>query len=278
VPGTAEDRDLDALLEAVRDRTGTDFRGYARSTVRRRLEAAVQGRTGGLAELRARALAEPASMATVLEALCVSVTSMFRDPELFAAFRALAVPRLRDAGPLRVWSAGCATGEELWSLGILLDEEGLGERARLCGTDLSASALDTARRGLLPLARMREYTAAYQRAGGLAAFSAYYVAGPEDAVVRDGLRRRAVFGRHDLIAHPPPGTFDVVLCRNVLIYLQPATQEQVLARLAGALSPGGILALGRAEALLPSAAEAFEELDGRHRLFVRTDGRARSAV
>jgi chemotaxis protein methyltransferase CheR len=271
VPGTADDRELDALLEAVRDRTGVDFHNYARSTVRRRLaEAASRRRTGGLAGLRARALAEPAWMAEVLEALFVSVTSMFREPELFRAFRALAAPRLRDGGPLRAWSAGCATGEELWSLAIVLDEEGLGDRARLYGTDLSTAALATARSGALPLARMREYTAAYQRAGGVSEFSAYYAAAPDGAVIRDRLRRRAVFGPHDLTADPPPGSFDVVFCRNVLIYLLPAAQERVQERLARAVRPGGILALGRAEALLPAVARQFEELDGRHKLFVRT--------
>lgn len=269
---TAEDRELDALLDAVRARTGIDFRGYARSTVRRRVaEAASRKGAGGLAGLRTRALSEPAWMAQVLEALCVSVTAMFRDAELFRAFRAVAVPRLRDAGPLRAWCAGCATGEELWSLAIVLEEEGLGERARLYGTDLSPVALDAAWRGLLPLARMREYTAAYQRAGGVSEFSAYYVAAPEGDVVRERLRRGAVFGPHDLTADPPPGSFDVVFCRNVLIYLLPAAQERVQGQLARAVRPGGILALGRAEALLAPFAGAFEELDGRQRLFVRTD-------
>jgi chemotaxis protein methyltransferase CheR len=268
--GEPEERELDALLASVRRASGVDFTRYARSTVRRRLrDVAGRGDAGGLVALHARALADPASMDEVVSALCVSVTSMFREPELFRAFREQAVPRLRELGAVRAWHAGCATGEEVWSHAIVLHEEGLGRHARLYGTDLHAAAIARARAGLLPLDRMKEYTIAYQRAGGVSDFSAYYVAAPGGATIRESLRRLARFGRHDLADDPPLGMFDVVFCRNVLIYLDRPLQDHVQEKLARSIRPGGILVLGRAETLSDGLRDSFQEIDARNRLFLR---------
>ncbi|HEY6002218.1 MAG TPA: CheR family methyltransferase [Anaeromyxobacter sp.] len=184
-------------------------------------------------------------------------------------FRRKAVPRLASEGAIRAWHAGCATGEEVWSHAIVLQEEGLGGIARFYGTDLSPASLLRAQRGLLPLERMREYTSAHYRAGGRADFSAYYATDGAGAVVRSFLRRRAAFGRHDLVAAGRLGTFDVVFCRNVLIYFDAPLQERVHALLYDSLRPGGILALGHGEALTKSMRDAYEPLDERTKLFVR---------
>jgi chemotaxis protein methyltransferase CheR len=262
--------ELDLVLEAVRKTSGIELRNYARTTLRRRIDEVVRAEhvpdRAALGELAAR---DPSVAARIVAALCVNVTGMFRDPDFFRAFRTKAVPRLAAEGPIRAWHAGCATGEEVWSHAIVLQEEGLGGVARFYGTDLSASSLLNAQRGLLPLDRMREYTWAHYRAGGRFDFSAYYATDGARAMVRTSLRRHAAFGRHDLVAGSRLGTFDVVFCRNVLIYFDGPLQERVHALLYDSLRPGGILALGHGEALTTSVRDAYEPLDEQTKLFVR---------
>jgi chemotaxis protein methyltransferase CheR len=263
------DRETTALLASVREATGVDFAGYARSGVVRRLEALGARDPAAVASLHARALADGAFMEELAGRLLVNVTSLFRDPQFFRAFRAIAVARLRGSGPVRAWHPGCATGEEVWSHAIVLREEGLGDGARAYGTDVSRWALAQAAAGVLPMDRMQEYTAAYLAAGGREDFSSYYVAGRAGAAVRRSLRAGVQFSRHDLVADPPFGPFDVVFCRNVLIYFDPALQLRAHRVLAASLRPGGVLALGRGEALSPEVRDAYEEVDVRNRIFVR---------
>lgn len=264
-----EARETVALLASVRTATGVDFGGYARSGIRRRLEALGARGAAAIACLHARALADPGFMAELAGRLLVNVTSLFRDPEFFRAFRAMAPARLRAAEPLRAWHAGCATGEEVWSHVIVLREEGLARGVRAYGTDVSRSSLACAEAGRLPMDRMQEYTAAYRAAGGRGDFSDYYVAGPGGAAVRGFLREGVRFGRHDLVCDAPFGPFDVIFCRNVLIYLAPEAQERAHRVLAASLRPGGILALGRGDGLTAAARVWYEELDARNRIFVR---------
>ncbi|HEX9051886.1 MAG TPA: CheR family methyltransferase [Anaeromyxobacter sp.] len=264
-----EERETGALLASVRGATGLDFGGYAPSGIRRRL-AALGGRDAtSIAGLHARALADRAFMSELAGRLLVNVTALFRDPDLFLAYRAVALPHLRPGTPLRAWHAGCATGEEVWSHAIVLREEGLASGFRAYGTDVSRSALAVASAGLLPMDRMQEYTAAYRAAGGGGEFSSYYVAGPGGAAVHETLRAGVRFGRHDLLADRPFGAFDVVFCRNVLMYFDPPHQERAHGVLAASVRPGGILVLGRGEALSTSVRGEYEELDGRNRIFVR---------
>ncbi len=266
---TAE-RDLEAVLEAVRTTSGIALEHYARSTLRRRVDEVVRAiRVRGRAALGELAASDPAVAERIVAAVCVNVTAMFRDPAFYRAYREKAVPRLRQDGPVRAWHAGCASGEEVWSHAVLLEEEGLGATARLYGTDLSARALLRAQRGLLPLSRMREYTAAHYRSGGRSNFSSYYASDGASAVVRAFLRRRAAFARHDLAAEGSIGTFDAIFCRNVLIYFDAFLQARVHALLAASLRTGGVLALGRGEALPASVGAAYEAIDERAKLYVR---------
>lgn len=264
------EHELELVLDAVHRASGIEFRNYARTTLRRRVDEVVRSEgvrnRVALGELAAR---DPSVAARIVAALCVSVTAMFRDPDFFRAYRNKALPLLRAEGAIRAWHAGCATGEEVWSHAIVLEEEGLGDLGRFYGTDLSASALLRAQRGLLPLDRMREYTAAHYRAGGRADFSQYYATDGAGAMLRSFLRRRAAFGRHDLGSGTRLGTFDVVFCRNVAIYFGPRLQELVHRLLADSLRPGGVLALGQGEAIPDALRPAYEALDERARLFVR---------
>ncbi len=266
-----QDRETTALLASVRDATGLDFAGYARSGIVRRLRALGGRDPTSIAALHARAMAEPGFMGKLAGSLLVNVTSLFRDAPFYRAFRAAVVPRLRPAVPLRAWHAGCATGEEVWSHRIVLVEEGLARGARVYGTDVSRSAIARAAAGLLPLDRLEEYTAAYRAAGGRRELATYYVAGDGAASVREFVREGVRFARHDLVADPPFGPFDVIFCRNVLIYFDTEYQERAHRVLAASLRPGGILALGTGDALAPGVRSSYDELDSRNHIFLRRD-------
>jgi chemotaxis protein methyltransferase CheR len=222
-----------------------------------------------MAAARARAERDPAAMAQLVAGLCVSVTSLFRDPGFYRAFRDLALPRLRERPTLRLWHAGCATGEEVFSMAILAHEAGLYERARLYGTDIHDAALQRARSGVLPMDLMREYTRNYQLAGGAGEFSAYYVADGHAAIVRAGLRTHVHFARHDLARDGPFAEFDAIVCRNVLIYFDETLKERAHRLFLASLPEGGVLALGHGEEVPARLRGAYEELDARERIYLR---------
>lgn len=257
------------LLEGVCEATGFDFRDYAPMTLRRRVMGRV--RAEGLASISAlqeRALHDPDCMRRLLAALTTQTTSMFRDPTFYLAFRRLVVPLLDTHPFVRLWHAGCSTGEEVYSMAILLHEEGLGERCRIYATDLSEAALDRARRGVFPLASMKEYTDNYLAAGGAASFSEYYTASSEHALVRPWLGKNVVFAQHSLVTDGSFNEFHAILCRNVMIYFNKALQGRAHGILYDSLCRGGVLALGAKESLRFTPHErSFEELDGRERLY-----------
>jgi chemotaxis protein methyltransferase CheR len=260
--------ELDALLDHLFLRTGLDFRRYARRSVERRLLHVMQQEgVSSVGELRARLGADDAARAFA-ERLCVNVTSMFRDPAFYTALRARVLPLLRPLPLVRAWSAGCASGEEAYSLAILLREEGLLSRSRIYATDVAGEALARARAGVLPLERMREYTQNYQRAGG-DAFSDHYVARSDGALLREPLRKAIVFSRHDLVNDASFNEFQLVLCRNVLIYFGPALQVQAHALLWRSLAPGGVLGVGQREIVPPAPLRDYEELDASAKLYRR---------
>jgi len=191
------------------------------------------------------------------------VTAMFRDPKFFVAFRRHAIPVLRTYPFLRIWHAGCSTGEEAYSMAIVLEEEGLLDRARIYATDINEVALQRARAGLLPLARMQEYTHNYLRAGGSRSFCEYYTADERGALLRPSLGERIVFAQHNLATDASFSEFNVVLCRNVLIYFNRALQQRVHALFYDSLVMLGLLALGSKESL------KFTPYDGCYELVCR---------
>lgn len=270
----AEDLELleiELLLEAVHRHYAFDFRDYAPSSLRRRLwrRAAAEG-VGTLSALQERVLHDPACMERLLLDLSVTTTSMFRDPPFWLAFRERVVPVLRTHPFLRIWVAGCSTGEEAYSMAILLDEEGLLERARIYATDVNATVLARAREGVFGLGRMREAEAGYERAGGAHALSDYYAEGYDSARLRRSLSRSVVWAQHNLVSDSSFNEFHVVLCRNVLIYFAKPLQDRVHALLHASLAPFGVLALGARESLRFTAFEAgYEPVDDGERLYRR---------
>jgi chemotaxis protein methyltransferase CheR len=263
--------EVDLLLEGIHRRYGLDFRGYATGSLKRRLWRRVEAEgLSSLSVLQERILRDPACLDRLVVDLSVNVTSMFRDPGFYRAFRDKAVPLLRTYPFIRLWNAGCSTGEETFSLAILLEEEGLLERSRIYATDVNAEVLDRARAGLFPLDRMRDYTHNYIEAGGRRAFSDYYVA--EDSGVRfdPALTRNVVFAQHNLASDGSFNEFQAIVCRNVMIYFGRALQDRVHALFHDSLGRFGILALGRKEAIRFTAREhAYEELDREEKLFRR---------
>ncbi len=264
-----EEIELALLLEGVFRKYGFDFREYASASLRRRVWRRVHAEgLSTISELQARLLHDPACMERLLLDLSINVTAMFRDPSFYNAFRAKVVPQLRTYPFTRVWVAGCSTGEEVYSLAILLREEGVYDRARIYATDINESVLDRARTGVFPLEKMREYTQNYIKAGGTQAFSEYYLAKYDGAQFQRSLIDNVVFAQHNLVSDRSFNEFNVIVCRNVMIYFDRVLQDRVHELFYDSLMTFGVLGLGHKESIRFSPhADSFEELDPAEKLY-----------
>jgi chemotaxis protein methyltransferase CheR len=263
--------EVDLLLEGIYRHYGFDFRSYAYSSLKRRLWKRIFAEgLSSISELQSRVLHDPAMMEKLLLDLSINVSFMFRDPSFYRCFREKVVPVLRTYPFIRVWHAGCSTGEEVYSMAILLEEEGLYERARIYATDINEVVLQTARNGIYAAERMQEYTQNYLRAGGTRAFSEYYTAKYDAAIFSESLMRNVVYSQHNLVTDRSFSEFNVILCRNVLIYFDRALQERVHTLFYESLVPFGYLGLGSKESLRFSKYEAcYEHIDDREKLYRR---------
>jgi chemotaxis protein methyltransferase CheR len=261
--------EIELLLEGVYRHYGFDFRSYAYASLRRRIWKRVEAeRLRTVTALTERVLHEPGMMERLLLDLSINVTAMFRDPHFYAAFRKQVVPLLRTYPFFRIWHAGCSSGEEVYSMAILLEEEGLYDRARLYATDINEVVLQRAKAGIFPLERMQEYTENYLRAGGTRSFSEYYTAKYDGALFKPALSRHVVFSQHNLVTDRSFSEFNVILCRNVLIYFDKALQERVHGLFYDSLAMFGVLALGSKESLRFSKYEAcYEALSGPEKIY-----------
>lgn len=266
-----EHLELDLLLEAIHQRYGYDFRGYARASLRRRLwrRADLEG-LRSLSGLQERILHDPLAMERLLGDLSINVTEMFRDPECHAALRADVLPLLRTHPFIRIWCAGCSTGEEVVSIAITLREEGLLERSLIYATDIDAEVLAQARTGAFPLDRIKAYTGNYLAAGGTEAFSSFYTVEGNRAVFDPELLEDVVFAQHNLATDRSFNEFHLVVCRNVLIYFGRELQDRVLELFDASLGRRGVLALGRKETLRGTALEdRYQPLVDAERIYRR---------
>lgn len=271
---TTETRDVEEievalLLEAIFRRYGFDFREYAPASLKRRLwrRAHAEG-LETISALQSRVLHDPACMEQLLLDLSISVTTMFRDPSFYTAFREKVVPLLKTYPFARIWVAGCSTGEEVYSLAIVLEEHGLLERTRLYATDINEAVLERARLGVFSLEKMREYTQNYLLAGGTRAFSEYYVANYDGAVFDRRLVENAVFAQHNLVSDRGFNEFHAIVCRNVMIYFDRSLQGRVFQLFHDSLIRFGVLALGHKETIRYSGFEdRYEGLDGVEKLW-----------
>jgi chemotaxis protein methyltransferase CheR len=277
VPGAAtppqdpdlEQLEIDLLLEAVYRRYGFDFRQYAVASLKRRLwrRLTAEGLTT-ISELQAKLLHDRQCMERLLLDLSINVTSMFRDPTFYSAFRQKVVPMLRTYPFTRIWCAGCSTGEEVYSLAIMLEEEGLYDRTRIYATDINEKVLATAREGVFPLAKMQQYTQNYIRGGGKHDFSRYYIAAYDGVQFSRSLTENVVFAQHNLATDRAFNEFNAIICRNVMIYFDRTLQDRVHTLFHESLDQFGILALGHKESLMFTAlADSYEELDAAERIY-----------
>ena len=219
-------------------------------------------------------MSDPAFFGNVLEDLTVRVSDMFRDPGFYRVFRERVVPLLRTYPLLNIWHGGCATGEEVYSLAILLTEEGLYDRTQIYATDLSPAALEQAKLGVYSASRLSGFAANYEQSGGESPFSNYYTAAYDRIAIRESLRRKILFFQHDLVSDQVFSEAHVIFCRNVLIYFAPDLRQGVLGKLADSVCPGGFLCLGSAERLSRAsgkAGESFTAFAPDERIYRRLD-------
>src|SRR5438132_2630273 len=263
--------EIKLLTEGIYQHYGFDFRDYSMPSLKRRIWKRVYAEgLSTVSGLQEKVLHDPSCMERLLLDLSINTTAMFRDPTFYLAFREKVVPLLRTYPFVRIWHAGCSTGEEVYSMAILLSEEGLIDRCRIYATDINEAVLQRAKEGIFPISSMKENTSNYIAAGGSGTFSEYYVAKYDYAIFRPSLRENVVFAQHNLVTDASFNHFNVILCRNVLIYFNTALQERVQKLFLDSMEMFGILGLGKKETVrYSSVAENYEEIDAEERLYRR---------
>ena len=248
--GSTREIEIRLLLEAIYHRYHYDFRNYSMRSLERRVATAMErAKCSTVSELQGRVLHDSQTFAHVLEALTVQVSDLFRDPPFFRYFRERIVPELRTYPSVRLWVAGCSSGEEVYSFAIVLREEGLLEKTTIYATDISAEALAHARAGVYPIDRIPAFTENHAQAGGHESLSRYYTAAYGGAVLDRSLRSNVLFSDHSLATDSVFAEVQVVSCRNVLIYFNRDLKERALGLFRGALARRGFLGLGSNERL-----------------------------
>lgn len=244
------DLEIRLLMDGIYHVYGHDFREYSDASLRRRLTQWLAG--SGFATLsnaQSQLLRDRNLFDSLLRGITVNVSEMFRDPEFFKAVRELVVPYLKTYPFVKIWHAGCSTGEEAYSMAILLLEEGLKGRFRIYATDINEEVIRKAQQGIYPLQELQHFTRNYQHAGGTRSFSDYYTARYDHAIISPSLRDNIVFAAHSLAVDADFGEMNMILCRNVMIYFKQPLKERVLGLFDSSLTPGGFLCLGTKESL-----------------------------
>ncbi|HWI40095.1 MAG TPA: protein-glutamate O-methyltransferase CheR [Verrucomicrobiae bacterium] len=264
--------ETELLQEALFRCCGFDFRDYSFATFRRRVRKHVaEENLASVSALQANVLHDAGALQRFLHRVASRRTAMFLDPQFFLSLRREVFPLLREKPVIRIWHAGCSTGEEVFSLAIMLHEEGLLEKTRIYATDINEASLARARQGIIALKEMRQHTENYRLAGGNRPFSDYYAAAYGLAIFSSEIRKNIIWGRHDLACDGPINTFDVIICRNVISYFNAALQHRVLELLTSSLEEGGVLALGRREAFRCDESVRFTDIDPPRNLYRKAD-------
>jgi chemotaxis protein methyltransferase CheR len=261
--------EMSNLLEAVYQEYGYDFRQYSKAHIARRLlhRMSLSG-FHSLSEIGAEALHNKRFASQLLQDLSITVTEMFRDPAFYVALREKVVPLLHTYSFIKIWHAGCATGEEVYSMAILLKEEGLYDRSTIYATDFNQQALETAKEGIIANERMKDYSINYQKAGGKETLSEYYTSHYGRAIMDKSLKKNIVWANHNLVTDGVFAEVHLVLCRNVLIYFEKELQNRVHHLFCDSLINGGILCLGSKESLrFTDLSDNYAELDKKQRIF-----------
>jgi chemotaxis protein methyltransferase CheR len=256
------------LLDGIYEYYGYDFRDYAPSTLKRRVrESLRREKLANISGLLEKVLHDAECMHRLAGNITITVSTMFRDPDFFAKIGSEVIPWLQTYPFIRIWHAGCGRGEEVYSMAILLHEAGLYDRCRIYATDLNDVALRQAQAGVFPLDKVQEYTRNYIAASNRRSFSEYYTARYGNAIFRPWLKKHMIFSRHNLATDGPFNEFNLILCRNVLIYFNQSLQERVHDMLYNSLTMFGFLGLGWQESLRATAQANYEVFSGREKIF-----------
>ncbi len=267
IPG----KDLEEILSLVHERFGYDLSGYARTSLQRRIVGFMNKQM--LQEpgvLKDRLVRDEQCFPAFLQYLTINLTGMFRDPGFFQALREEVIPQLASYPFLKIWHAGCSTGEEVYSMAILLEEEGLLHRTRIYATDINAGVIEMAKQGIFPLRNMQEYTRNYLESGGKSIFSRYYTAKYDHALFDTSLKKNMVFSLHNLASDRSFNEFNLIICRNVLIYFDRDLQNHAVQLFRQSLCMLGYLGLGEKESLtFNKESKYFDTLNSHWKIFRR---------
>ncbi|WP_413908158.1 CheR family methyltransferase [Desulfobacula sp.] len=268
-PIDIETIEIKLLLDAIRLRYGYDFRAYARASIRRRIIQFMKlTRAACVSDMIPMLIHDESYFEKMVREFSITVTEIFRDPSMFLSLRQNILPLLKSYPYIKVWHAGCATGEEAYSLAILMQEEALGQRTSFFATDFNDQALEKAKQGIFDLDNARVYTRNYQQAGGKRSFSDYYHARYNCLAIKSTMKEKITFTNHNLVTDQVFSETHLILCRNVLIYFNKELQERVIRIFYDSLVHGGFLCLGMKESLLFSKyQDHFKVIDPKHKIF-----------
>ncbi|MCE1166941.1 MAG: protein-glutamate O-methyltransferase CheR [Sphingobacteriia bacterium] len=261
--------EISLFLEGLFRQHGYDFRNYSQAHIKRRLLHRMKLMDlKSISQLQHEMLYNPAALQQILYDLSINVTEMFRDPSFYQTLRKEVVPLLKTYPFIKIWHAGCSTGEEVYSMAILLKEEGLYDRSQIYATDFNQKVLKTAKSGIYSIEHIRDYTQNYQKAGGRESFSAYYDADYNSVIMDSSLRKNVVFADHNLVTDGVFAEMHLIICRNVLIYFDRQLQDRVIHLFLSSLAPGGVLCLGNKENIqFSSWANHFSVISPNEKIF-----------
>lgn len=264
-----KDSELDLLLNELFQQYGYDFHNYAKASMKRRVSRLMlNDRMPSFAEFFFKVKNEADYLPRVVEELTVNVTEMFRDPDTFRVIREKVLPVLATHPFIRIWHAGCSSGEEVYSMAILLEEAGLMHKSLLYATDLNASVIENIRRGIFPISQMKEYSENYIQSGGKRDFSSYYTAKYDWAKFDDRLKSKMIVATHNLVSDRSFNEFQMIFCRNVLIYFDKVLQNKVLSLFDESLEKLGFLVLGSKENIRFSGiSKNYEQLGSKEKIW-----------
>lgn len=263
------DIEISLLLEAIFQKYGYDFRQYSQAHIRRRIMSRMaMTEYEYVSQMQARVLNDESFASELMQDLSITVTEMFRDPGFYKSLREKVIPILKTYPFIKIWHAGCATGEEAYSMAILLQEEGLYDRTTIYATDFNQLALNQAKEGIFPNKMIKEYSVNYQLSGGKESFSSYYTSSYDNVIINQSLKKNIVWANHNLVTDSVFAEANLILCRNVLIYFDKDLQNKVQKLFHESLINGGVLCLGSKESLLfTDFREEYIELDKKQRIY-----------
>ena len=259
------------FLEAIFQKYGYDFRDYSKAHIKRRIIHRMStSRFNSISEMQNKVLNDEIFFEQILKDFSINVTEMFRDPGFYSKFREDIIPILKTYPFIKIWHAGCSTGEEVYSMAIILKEEGLYDRSQIYATDFNQAVIQKAKEGIFPINKVKEFTYNYQKSGGINSFSDYYTAKYESVILDSELKKNIVFADHNLVTDKVFAEVHLLICRNVLIYFNKKLQDNVIRLFKDSLIPGGYLCLGSKENIrFSDSVHHFDTIAEEERIYKR---------